>query len=68
MEDFNEITTQDQKVGGRPRPLSQMVAFKLALETNDLVDLGWKEHKSTWSNRHNNETFTKERLTRVVAK
>lgn len=43
--DFNKITTQDKKIGGRPRLLSQMEAFKLALDSNGLLDLGWKEKK-----------------------
>lgn len=49
MGDFNEIVTQDEKVGGRPRPLVQMEDLKLVLETNGLLDLGWKEQKFTWS-------------------
>lgn len=45
--DFNEITTHDEKFGGRPRPVNHMEAFKLALERNGLIDLGWKEQKYT---------------------
>lgn len=44
-----------------------MSAFKSALETNGLVDLGWRGQKLTWSNRHSDETLTMERLDRVVA-
>lgn len=32
-----------------------------------MIDLGWKGEKFTWSNRHEDETFTKERLCRGVA-
>lgn len=37
---FNKITTQDEKVGGMLRPLNQMEAFKLDLNTNGLIDMG----------------------------
>lgn len=30
--DFNKITTQDEKIGGRPRPLNQMEALKRLLK------------------------------------
>lgn len=31
------------------------------------MDLGWKGKMFTWNNRHEDGTFTKERLDRVVA-
>lgn len=65
--DFNEIVTQDEKIGGRCQPRKQMDNFKLTLEMNGLVDLGWRNQKFTWSNSHSDETFTKERLDRVMA-
>lgn len=39
----------------------------MALERNGLINLGWINQKCTWSNRHIDDTFTKERLDRVVA-
>lgn len=65
--DFNEIITQDEKIGGRPRPQKQMEQFRSMLESNGLIDTKWKNQKFTWSNRHHNETFAKERLDRMVA-
>lgn len=44
-----------------------MEAFKLALETNGLFDLGWIDKKFTWSNRHDDDIFTMERLDRAIA-
>lgn len=41
--DLNEIAIQDKKLGGRLRPLKQMIEFKKALEINGLLDLGLKE-------------------------
>lgn len=54
-------------MGSRPFPRKQMEDFKVALERNGLVDLGWKNQKYSWSNMHKNDTFTKECLDRVVA-
>ncbi|KAF5452148.1 hypothetical protein F2P56_027178 [Juglans regia] len=65
--DFNEILTQDEKWGGRARPEKQMSRFRKVLEDGGLYDLGWRGDKFTWSNKHEDETFTKERLDRVVA-
>lgn len=64
--DFNEITSQDEKLGGNLRPCGQMDAFKVALEDSGLVDVGWRNQKSTWSNRYHDATYTKERLDRTV--
>lgn len=65
--DFNEIVTQNEKLGGHLRPLRQMEAFHNTLEVNSLVDLGWVKQNYTWSNRHQNEIFTKERLDLAMA-
>lgn len=40
LNNFNKITTQEEKVGDRLRPLNQMEAFKLDLNTNGLIDMG----------------------------
>lgn len=65
--DFNELTTQDEKIGGRPRPRPQMEAFKSALDANGLLDLGWVNQKFTWSNKHGDGTYTMECLDRAAA-
>ncbi|XP_041003935.1 uncharacterized protein LOC121249294 [Juglans microcarpa x Juglans regia] len=41
--------------------------FRNALERGGLSNLSWKGDKFTWSNRHGDDTFTKERLDRMVA-
>lgn len=64
--DFNEILTHDEKWGGRSRPEKQMSRFREVLEEGGLFDLGWRGDKYTWSNKHEDETFTKERLDRAV--
>lgn len=67
IRDFNEMLTQDEKIGGRLRPLKQMEAFRVALEVNGLFDLAWVNHKYTWSNRHQDNSLTCERLDLAVA-
>ncbi|XP_042954504.1 uncharacterized protein LOC122290887 [Carya illinoinensis] len=64
--DFNEIISQAEKEGSRPRSESQMEDFRQCLEGNGLYDLGWKGLKFTWSNKHSDESFTKERLDRAL--
>ncbi|KAF5443040.1 hypothetical protein F2P56_035635 [Juglans regia] len=44
-----------------------MNMFRNVLERGGLFDLSWRGDKFTWSNKHDNETFTKERLDKVVA-
>lgn len=67
LDNFNEIATQDEKIGGRSRPRKQMDDSKFALERNELVDLGWKNQNFTLSNRHIDENYTKKCLDHFVA-
>lgn len=48
--DFNEILRFNIKRGGRPRPESQMEAFKNVLLDCSLSDLGFDGPKFTWWN------------------
>lgn len=65
--DFNEITAQHEKDGGRNQPALQMDLLWKAIESNGFADLGWTGQKFTWSNRHTSETYIKERLDQVLA-
>lgn len=65
--DYNEILTHDEKVGGRSRPEGQMQLFRQVLNNGSLFDLGWSGIKFIRSNRHEDDSFTKERLDRVLA-
>ncbi|XP_042964646.1 uncharacterized protein LOC122298864 [Carya illinoinensis] len=67
MGDFNEILFQNEKVGGRQRSESQLIQFREMMEDNLLYDLGCCNGFYTWSNRHSNVSFIKERLDRCVA-
>ncbi|XP_042974736.1 uncharacterized protein LOC122306373 [Carya illinoinensis] len=65
--DFNEILLNDEKEGGRGRNENLMKMFRELIEEGNLIDLGWKTNKFTWCNRHEDESFTKERLDRALA-
>lgn len=47
MGDLNEITCLDQKWGGKQRPIWKIKQFCENIESNDLVDLGWKMQQFT---------------------
>ncbi|XP_040987779.1 uncharacterized protein LOC121235497 [Juglans microcarpa x Juglans regia] len=44
-----------------------MARFREVLERWGLFDLGWRGDKYIWSNKHEDESFTKETLDRAVA-
>lgn len=50
-----------------PRKDYLMANFIDVLGKGDLYDIGQKGEKFTWSNRHCDETFTKERLDKAMA-
>ncbi|XP_042954598.1 uncharacterized protein LOC122291011 [Carya illinoinensis] len=65
--DFNEVLYSDEKEGGNPRSEYLMRQFREVMEEGSLCDLGWAGNKFTWSNCHEDESFTKERLDRAIA-
>lgn len=48
MGDFNEIISNEEKVGSRPRDEQQMVNLREDLKERKLYDLSWKGDKYTW--------------------
>ncbi|XP_042963294.1 uncharacterized protein LOC122297082 [Carya illinoinensis] len=64
--DFNEILLQSEKVGGKLRDEKSMGQFREVLEEKQLTDLGCWGCPFTWSNKHEDHTFTKERLDRFL--
>ncbi|KAF5454153.1 hypothetical protein F2P56_023837, partial [Juglans regia] len=44
-----------------------MGMFRNLMEEGNLFDLGWRGNKFTWCNRHEDESFTKEKLDRAIA-
>lgn len=67
MGDFNEIISQGEKQGERIRGEMQMDQFRRVLEWGNLTNLGWVGNKFSWCNGHEENSFIKERLDRVVA-
>lgn len=65
--DFNEILVQAEKVWGRNRAVNQMETFRNAIEETIFFYLGCSGSIYTWSNKHADNSFTKERLDRVLA-
>lgn len=65
--DFNKIISQYEKWGGQMRPINQIEQFRNTLADNRQHNMGWEGYKYTWSNRHKDHTFTKERLHRIVS-
>ena len=65
-DDFNEITRQSEKKGGRVRPHSQMQPFRKALDEYGFMDMGFVGSKFTW-HKHLTDYIVWEWLDRVVA-
>lgn len=65
--DFNEISDQTERVGGRIRNEAQMRAFQATLSDCLLNDLGYRGSKFTWSNKRYSRELIKERLDRALA-
>ena len=64
--DFNEITQQSEKQGGRSRPHHQMQAFRDILDKCGFMDLDFVGFPFTWHKNYPNFTIW-ERLDRAVA-
>ena len=64
--DFNEITRQSEKLGGRTWPHSQMQLFRDALDDCSFIDLGYVGFPYTWHKHFASYTIF-ERLDRGLA-
>ena len=65
--DFNETMSPSKKWGGKGRPNQQMRQFQANLEQCELLDLGYKGPKFTWTNCREGNEFIKERIDRGTA-
>ena len=65
--DFNEITRQEEKVGGAVRAHGQMQAFKDVIDECKFMDLGYIGPNFTWSKHYTNGHSIWERLDRGLA-
>ncbi|RYR73984.1 hypothetical protein Ahy_A02g008575 [Arachis hypogaea] len=64
--DFNDILTQEEKIGLNPKPKAQLEVFRSFVDANKLMDLELKGGKFTWFSNSRNGFITKERLDRVL--
>uniref|UniRef100_A0A2N9FDP4 Reverse transcriptase domain-containing protein n=1 Tax=Fagus sylvatica TaxID=28930 RepID=A0A2N9FDP4_FAGSY len=65
--DFNEILRVNEKYGGRERSLRQILDFQEAVNTCNLVDLGFQGAKYTWTNNRDDDANIQGRLDRALA-
>ncbi|KAH9722974.1 hypothetical protein KPL70_006924 [Citrus sinensis] len=63
--DFNEIFYSHEKLGGNDCSSNMMLEFRESIRACNLMDMGFKGHKYTWSNRRYGVNFIEERLDRV---
>ena len=64
--DFNDITSNDEKWGGRVREEWTFRDFRNFIESNNLVDIGFVGNPWTWSNNWDRNGEVKERLDRAL--
>ncbi|KAK9288102.1 hypothetical protein L1049_016549 [Liquidambar formosana] len=67
MGDFNLITSQADKRGGRPFASSSAGGLKEIIDPNALVDIGFSGNPFTWSNKRGGHANIRERLDRGIA-
>ncbi|KAL9666159.1 hypothetical protein QQ045_000483 [Rhodiola kirilowii] len=67
MGDFNKITFSREMERKRPRQKWQMTNFRCCLDDCDLMDLGYKGERFTYSNRRKDTEEVKAWLDRAVA-
>ncbi|RYR72100.1 hypothetical protein Ahy_A02g006305 isoform B [Arachis hypogaea] len=66
MGDFNDILSQDEKVGVHPQPKNCLETFRKFVDDNGLMDVDLQESRYTWFSNSRNNFVTKERLDRVL--
>ena len=64
--DFNAITNNYEKIGGRQKPASLIEGFINFINRGLLVDMGYVGHQFTWCNRNFAGTLIKERIDRAL--
>ncbi|TXG57234.1 hypothetical protein EZV62_018547 [Acer yangbiense] len=64
--DFNDLLSITEKEGGSNKSVSEMLAFKQAVEDYDLIDLGFSGPKFTWNNKREGRNNVQERLDQIL--
>lgn len=61
------IIDQSEKSGGRPFAFSSFDSFRLFINNNGMVDLGFSDNPFTWSNNIDGVHLIKKRLDKGLA-
>ncbi|RYQ82874.1 hypothetical protein Ahy_B10g101453 [Arachis hypogaea] len=64
--DFNDVLSQDEKVGIHPQPRIYLETFRRFVDDNGLIDVDLKGSKFKWFSNPKNNFITKEKLDRVI--
>lgn len=64
--DFNDLTKQTEKRGGRPHPNAMLHGFGDTLDYCSLFDLGMFGYPFTWERGRGNACWVEERLDRAI--
>ncbi|XP_020970175.1 uncharacterized protein LOC110268393 [Arachis ipaensis] len=64
--DFNDILSQEEKIGLHPKPQSQVREFRKFVDMNYLMDLDIKGGRFTWFGNPRNGFITRERIDRAL--
>ena len=67
LEDFNELLSSQDKLGGNPFNLRRVHLFKECLDSCGMVDLGFHGPSFTWINKREVGHYIQERLDRGFA-
>ncbi|RYR42019.1 hypothetical protein Ahy_A08g038468 [Arachis hypogaea] len=65
--DFNDILSQEEKIGLHPKPQSQVREFKQFVGMNYLMDLDLKGERFTWFSNPRNRFITRDKIDRALA-
>ncbi|XP_056691001.1 uncharacterized protein [Spinacia oleracea] len=65
--DMNEVTSQSEKLGGRPFRSGQCADLRTFIDAAGLMDLGYHGCPYTWTNARDGAALIKERLDRALA-
>ena len=66
MGDLNDITSNNEKWGGRHRADVSFQDFNSFIHSNKLLDIGFEGVPWTWCNNWNSERGVKERIDRIL--
>ncbi|XP_072076444.1 uncharacterized protein [Arachis hypogaea] len=64
--DFNDILSQEEKIGLHPKPQSRVREFRKFVDMNYLMDLDIKGGRFTWFGNPRNGFITRERIDRAL--